>query len=59
MAKPTKTEIALQLHKIPDPYAPPPSMEAPGLIFPHPDNMNAYSQKSLREICAAGLEGPN
>ena len=59
-AKTTKTEVTLRLHKIPDPYAQTSvSMGMPGPMFPHPGNMNAYSQKLFQELAAAALEGMN
>jgi len=57
-AKTTKTEVTLRLHKIPDPYAQTPTtMGMPGPMFPHPENMNDYSQKLFKELAAAALEG--
>lgn len=57
MAKSAETEITLQLHKIPDHYAPtPPATEAENLVFPNPNNMNAYNQKTLQEVSASTLE---
>jgi len=57
-AKTAKTEVALRLHRIPDPYAETPvTMGMPGPMFPHPGNVDAYNQKLLQEVVAAGLEG--
>ena len=58
MAKTTKTEKALELHTIPDITAPTASaLGLPGPMWPNPENMTEYSQKLLREVASAGLEG--
>jgi len=56
MAKTTRTEKAIELHRVPDVTTStlPPGM--PGPMFPNPGNMGAYSEKLLREIASAGLE---
>jgi len=58
MAKTTKTEKALELHEIPDITAPSAAaFGLPGPMFPNPENMTEYSQKLLREVASAGLDG--
>ena len=58
MAKKTKTEKALELHEVPDITAPTASaLGLPGPMFPNPENMTEYSQKLLREVASAGLDG--
>ena len=57
-AKTIKTEIALQLHKIPDPHASiSETTGAPGPMFPDPGNMTGFSQGMLREVYATTLDG--
>ena len=57
MAKTTKIKVTFQLHQIQDPYVQTlVIMKIPGPIFPHPGNMNVYSQKLFQKLTAA-VEG--
>ena len=57
-AKTARTEVAFQLHEIPDPHKRTPvSMGMQGPMLPNPGNATEYSQQMLRDVVASALGG--